>query len=79
MINIWIIAHLFVILHPYLAPLVECSLYHALKQLLVASQVGNLITRHADYCALHLWWRIEHTWLYSKQILYVVPRLYQYR
>ena len=63
----------------HLTALVEHGLHYALEQTLVATEVGHSIARHAYHRTLHLWRRIEHRLVDSKEILYVVPSLDEHR
>ena len=58
-----------------LSALVESRLHDKLEQLLVASQVGGFVAGHADDGTLHLWGRIEHMFVYRKEIFHLVPCL----
>ena len=62
----------------HLAPLVEHGLHYAAEERPVAPQVVHAVARHADYRALHLGRRVEHALVDRKQILHVVPRLYEH-
>ena len=63
----------------HLATLVESGFYYATEQLFVATQIGYLVTRHADNGTLHLGRRIEYAWLYGKEILHIIPSLNKHR
>ena len=63
----------------HLTTLVEYRLHHPLEQLFVTTQMLHIITRHPYDGAHHLGRWIKHGGLNGKQILYVIPRLNQYR
>ena len=63
----------------HLPALVEHRLYHTTEELFIAAKVSHLITGHTDHGTLYLRRWLEHTWLYGKEILHMIPSLNQYR
>lgn len=63
----------------HLAALIEDGLHDTAEELFVAAKVGHVITRHPNDGTLHLWRRIEDTWLNGEEILHVIPSLNQHR
>ncbi len=59
----------------HLAALVEHGLHQSLEEFLITTQVGHLVTGHADDGTLHLWRWIEHALIYGEEILHIIPCL----
>ena len=62
----------------HLTALIEDRLDDTTEQLLVATKVGDLITRHTDDGTLNLGRRIKDARLYGEEIFDMIPRLNQY-
>ena len=63
----------------HLTTLPKDGLDDTTEQCLVATQISNLIARHADDGTLHLGWGIKDGGLHSEQVLDMIPRLDQDR
>ena len=61
----------------HLTTLTKDGLDDTTEQGLVATQISNLVARHADNGTLHLGWGIKDGGLHSEQVLDVIPRLDQ--
>jgi hypothetical protein len=61
-----------------LPALIESLLHDAYEELLIATQVGNVVATHLDDRRLHLRRRVEHVFMYGEEIVDVVPRLHQH-
>ena len=68
-----------VYLRESLAPLVERCFDKPFEELLVATELGCLVSRKAYDCASNFWRRVEDAGFYREQVFHIIPSLYEHR
>ena len=63
----------------HLPTLVEGGLHYPLEKSIITSEIRYLVARHADNRTLNLWRWVEHMLINGKEILCIIPSLYQHR